>query len=78
MRLKRIRGATDLYLIITDIFEYLSGIYKEVNRENKARRKYRVLYQNTNSKFVAFKNNILRLIGIIKYKDNYIRDNICD
>ena len=76
LRPRRMRGANDPYLTATDVFKYLSGIYGEVDRQGKARREYRVLYQGTNNKFAAFKSNILRLAGIINYKNNHIRDNI--
>ena len=78
IRPRRERDSTNPYTKPQDVFDHLSGIYGEVDRVGKARRAYRTTYQGNNGKFAAYKSNMLRLAGILKYRDDQVRDDICD
>ena len=78
IRTRREKGATDPYTEPQQVFDHLSDIYSEVDRAGKARREYRSTYQGPDGRFAAYKSNMLRLAGILKYQDAQVRDDICD
>ena len=78
VRPRREKGTSDPYTTPQDVFDHLASIYGEVDRAGKARREYRNTYQGSSGRFAAFKSNMLRLAGILKYHNDQVRDDICD